>query len=611
MCGIAGVLGPSDGIDTGALLAALVHRGPDRTRAATPSPGIWLGSTRLSINDLSPAGDMPMVTADGALTVVHNGEIYNAPALRDHLVARGHVFRSRSDTEVLLHGYREWGDDVLSHLEGMFAFALWDAPRRRLLLGRDPLGIKPLWLCRRGGRLAFASEVRALVRGGVVPPSLSLDAVGSYLASGSVAEPHAIVRGVEALPPGHRLAVDADAAGGIPYRYWAPPDGEQEVAEPEALARVRARLEVAIVGCLEADVPVGVLLSGGIDSSVVALIAGARRPIETFHVFTGGLGAGRAARLARSLGTKHHEIHVGDHEAEGALADSLAAQDQPSIDGANTFLVAGAIRQAGLKAAVSGLGADELFLGYPMHRTYIRARRLQANMRQIAAPIRQAAALAARVAARPACAPWQAEKAFDLAAADGAGATYLAARALFPATTATRLCPDARRPPAPAYHGAPMPAAEISRLELGGYLLHTLLHDADVMSMAHGVELRVPLLDHRLVETVLGLPGRLKLKDGRKKPLLVDAVPELPDDLERASKEGFDLPFESWLNGRMRPSVEAALAAADSAARVGIEPRAAAHVWRRFLRHRDRPSAYRAWALYSLFDWARAHRASV
>jgi asparagine synthase (glutamine-hydrolysing) len=598
MCGIGGILGPDAGLDGAALLAALRHRGPDAQGDARPAPDVWLAATRLAINDLSPAGNQPMRTADGALVVVHNGEIYNAPALRDQLGARGHQFGSRCDTEVLLHGYREWGDQLVDHIEGMFAFALWDGPRRRALLARDPLGIKPLWLARRGSTLVFASEVRALIAAGAAGRSLSLDAVGSFLATGSVAEPHAIVRGVESLAPGHLLVVDEKI--GTARKYWSVPEPHPDATFDEARREVRTRLEQSVSGCLLADVPVGLLLSGGIDSAALGLLARGRGQIETFHVRIGTASADRARDVAYALGTQHHAIELGPGEAEQAASAGLRAQDQPSVDGLNTFLVAGAIHKAGLKAAITGLGADELFLGYPLHRTFLRMRSLKRRLDRAAAPFEHLAAAVARLP----WGSWRLEKALELIAAGGAGDTYAAARALFPRAWLRRLAPDAAT--ATVDDGD-----DPTGLELSNYLLNTLLRDADVMSMAHGVELRVPMLDRRLVEAVAHLPPERRLERGVQKPLLVGAVPELPPTVKQAPKEGFELPLERWLLGPLRTAVEETLMSTSGPVRCGLDPDKVRTVWRRFVLRGDRASAHRVWALYALVTWATAHAATV
>lgn len=603
MCGIGGIVGDVARFDGAALLRALRHRGPDHQADAAPAPGVWLAAARLAISDPSPAGHQPMQSADGRVTLVYNGEIYNADRLRRELEGRGHVFRSRADTEVVLEGYRAFGEDVVERLDGMWAFALWDAARRRLLLARDPFGIKPLWLTRAHGTLAFASEVRALLAARAAPAHVSREAVRDYLLRGSVAEPAAIIAGIEALPPGHRLVVEdgVEARG----RFFALPDGERAMPAAEAAALVRERLTEAVRGCFHADVEVGLLLSGGVDSAAIALLARGLG-VRAFHVRLGAGPRARAAALARELGFAYDEVLLDGDEALRALPALLAAQDQPSVDGVNTWFIARGIHHAGLKAAVTGLGADELFLGYPLHRTYVRLRALQARAPRLLPHLE-------RVAGALAGAPplgWRVDKALGLAAALGPDETYAAARALFPPRAIAAL--TGAPPPRPAARALPAPsfAGELTRRELSGYLVDTLLRDADVMSMAHGVELRVPMLDRRLVEAVVPLAPDLKLRRGRRKPLLVDAVPGL-EAAARAPKEGFELPLEAWLRGPLGPPVADLLGARDAALRVGLEPAAVCAVLDRFRRRGDRPSAFRVWALYSLLGWAAAHGASA
>ncbi len=612
MCGIAGIVGDPTGVDRSALLAALHHRGPDHQGSVSPAEGMWLCAARLAISDPRPEANQPMVTSDGRFTIVYNGEIYNARELRTRLELLGQRFRTRCDTEVILEGYRAFGDRVTDELDGMFAFALWDQPQRRLLLARDALGIKPLWLSRRGARTVFASEVRALLRSGAVDARISTPAVASFLAAGSVAEPHAIVSGVEALAPGHRLVLGD--GGERCTRWFALPERTIELAAGEAVRQVRAALDHSVRGALTADVPVALLLSGGIDSTALAMIAGRGANLCSFHVRTSDGAANRAAMLARSLGLTHQEVRLTDEDVRNGLPALLAAQDQPSVDGANSYFIARAIHAAGIKSAISGLGADELFLGYPLHRTYVRARTAARLLRGSAAPLRLAARFGGWARARQRFGGWRLDKAFGVAGATGAAATYAAARALFPDAAVARLIPGLLRElPAERVRlpDSVSPIGEVTRLDLSTYLVNTLLRDTDVMSMAHGVELRVPMLDRRLVELVVALPDSLKVQAGRKKPLLVDAVPELPRELPRAHKEGFELPVEHWLLGPLRAQVESVLHSESACARVGIAPDAAAAVWQRFLGGHDRPSAFRAWAIYALCEWAQSHRAQV
>jgi asparagine synthase (glutamine-hydrolysing) len=620
VCGIGGVIGDRAGVDGAALLAALGHRGPDQRAELAPAPDVWLAATRLAIRDPSAAGDQPMVGGDCAL--VYNGEVYNAGGLRAELEALGQCFRSRSDTEVVLRAYLAWGDDAVARLDGMFAFALWDGTRRRLLLARDPMGVKPLWIARGERRLAFASEVRPLVESRAAGRSIDPIAVSSFLAAGSVAEPRAIVRGVEAVPPGCALTVEADTLVARRARTFSLPRGGTRRPLPaESAAEVRARLEEAVAASLESDVPLALLLSGGVDSAAVAVLAARhqRGPLCAFHLSLSAGAAARARSLAASLGLPYREVPLAARPE--ALLDAAAAQDQPSVDGANTFLIARAIREAGFKAALTGLGADELFLGYPLHRSYLRARAVGALVpTPVAARVarffgRAGAALSRRVPGLP----WPVEKLVALGAARGGVATYAALRALFPPSSADRLQPDAprRADAAPEENDALAVAADepalsqVSRLDLRVYLVNTLLRDADVMSMAQGVELRVPLLDRRLVETVTALDPRLRLHGRVRKPLLVDAVPELSPAFRTAAKEGFVLPLERWLAGPLGVEVAGTLRDREAARRVGLDPTAIEHVWQRF---RVRPSsgaAHRVWALFALLRWASAHGASA
>jgi asparagine synthase (glutamine-hydrolysing) len=600
------MIGDGKGIDRAALLTALQHRGPDRTAHAAPGQNVWLGATRLAISDPTDAGNQPMASEDGALTVVHNGEIYNAPALRDRLAARGHKFRSRCDTEVLLYGYREWGDALPRELEGMFAFAIWDAPRGELFVARDPLGVKPLWRAREKDRYVFSSEIRALIACGAVEAHLSPAAIRSFLLAGSVGEPGAIVQRIEALPPGFFERVGRDGRS-TTTRYWSLPSEEHDLDLETAARTVRERLASSVTGCVAADVPVALLLSGGIDSSALALLAKGHS-LTTFHIRVGAAAAGRAADLARRLGFDHREITVGENEARAAMNAGLGAQDQPSVDGTNTFLIARAIHEAGLKVALTGAGADELFLGYPRHKTYVRARALQGFVP--GSPFRKIARAAGSVTSLlPVAGLWRVEKLFGLLAAEGARQTHAAARALFPPAVIDRLQPGQLPVEEPELTGASS-AGEVSRLDLATYLVDTLLRDADVMGMAHGVELRVPMLDRKLVEAVVTLAAPLKMREGRQKPLLVDAVPEIPAAVSDGPKEGFELPIESWLAGPLRAPVEAALRSPIAAHRVGLHSPSVARVWERFAARPDRPGAHRVWALFALTEWARAHGAS-
>jgi asparagine synthase (glutamine-hydrolysing) len=569
MCGIAGLVG--GGLDSGRLLAALAHRGPDHSGefSADSSEGrIWLGATRLRISDPTPVADQPM-TLDH-LVIVFNGEIDNHAELRTQLDG---PFRTRADTEVILRGYRKWGEGVVERLAGMFAFALWDG--QRILIARDRLGIKPLWMTRKP--FAFASEVRALLEAGV-PASLDSAQISAYLATGAVPEPRSLVRGIEAFPPAH-LGVYQNGELRM-RRYWSPPP-VRPCTEGEAIIRVRAPLQEAVRASLSADVPVALLLSGGVDSA--ALAAMAPENVEAFHLVQSGATSERARQAARKL--PMHSIEISTDEARASLDAVLAAQDQPSPDGANVYLISRAIRARGIKAAVTGLGGDELFLGYLRHLAWLGTVHAPAPrlVRQIAAPLLPLTS-------------WRSQKLLDIAAARGPVAAYDASRALFPAAAVRAFTLWGSE-----FQREESGDGEPTRLEMDGYLLNTLLRDGDVQSMVHGVELRVPYLDHRLVEGVLSLP--LPLRRRHRKQLLAQAA-GVPRALSSLPKEGFDLPLERWIP-------EAILPSGSELERVGLRPKPVAAVVDHFRRHPDRPTANRLWALVALVEWGRRHRASL
>jgi asparagine synthase (glutamine-hydrolysing) len=611
MCGIAGYVGESPAAVrcVERMTAALAHRGPDgegvKVVARNEDGLAVLGHRRLAVLDLSSASAQPMLDPAG-YAVTFNGEIYNYRELRHDLAARGHSFQSRGDTEVVLRGYAEWGDDVLQHLRGIFALAIYDSSRRRLLLARDRLGVKPLYLWRRGRQIAFASEVRALLSARLFAPEVSQRAVAGFLALGAVQDPATIVRDVESLPPGHQASWSNGTLHVRPYWSLA----REAASRDPAAGDVREALLEAVRIQLVSDRPLGVFLSGGLDSTVVAaLVRQAGVVPRTVTVVFPGAEYSEgpiAALVAKTLGAQHHEIAVDERRMMVAVPAALAAMDQPSIDGINTFIVAGAAREAGLTVALSGLGGDELFGGYPSFR---RARLLKLGMR-LPVGLRRAAAGVAS--------PWSDRRdatrklAAFLSRGAGATAPYLAVRELFTVDEREHLLPDFD--PAPAvYAGADDLArfddfTRTSLLELGYYTENMLLRDTDAMSMAHGLEVRVPLLDERLATLVLGLPRRAKVRGGGLKPLLVAAVgPMLPDVVRRRPKQGFYLPFAEWLRGPLHGEIEATLT--DRASCAGLDGFQRSATWAAFLR--GRTSWHRPWALYVLERWVRRHVVDV
>ncbi len=568
MCGIAGVLCYRSGTSTDereitALRDAQVHRGPD-------DAGLWLsedrrvalGHRRLTIIDLSPLGRQPMASADGRHRIVYNGEIYNHVALRRELEARGHAFRSSSDTEVVLVGYREWGRGVLDRLRGMFAFALHDAVSGETLLARDPLGIKPLYTLDDGSCLYFASELQALRAvadaGGVDPEGLA-----RYLLWGSIPAPHTLYARIRALPAGSWQQVGAGGPG-RPQSYYA----LEEVlgrAEPMSAAEAGAALRDALVDTarahLVADVPVGAFLSGGVDSSaLLGLLSEVQAaPLQTVTLCfdVPALDEGPLARLAADrYGSVHREVPIRIDEVRERLPDAIRALDQPSIDGINTYFVSEAAAKAGLKVAVSGVGGDELFGGYA---TFSRVPRILHTRRRLAALPggRAALAPAARLLE---LLPGRTATKLALALVHGrdvAGA-YFADRGLFGPAAVRRLLSPRIAEVVDACDPAPdlarrirvsgLPEDEqVSALELAQYLRMQLLRDTDAVSMRHSLEVRTPLVDRELLLAAARVPPRWRFA-GPAKRLLREAVrPPLPEALWNRPKQGFTLPFDAWM----------------------------------------------------------------
>ncbi|HXZ12673.1 MAG TPA: asparagine synthase (glutamine-hydrolyzing) [Candidatus Sulfotelmatobacter sp.] len=630
MCGICGAIGIEDKETAEAvvrrMMAAIVHRGPDE-EGIVVAPQVAAGIERLSIIDLA-GGSQPMWNHTKTLAVVFNGEIYNFRGLRKDLESRGHKFHTRSDTEVILQAYEAWGPDCVSRLEGMFAFAVMEFPGggesrpARVFLARDRMGIKPLYYTVQAGVFCFASEVRALLASGYVRAKLAPAAIPAYLLLGSVCEPDTLIEGVKSLPPGECLTIPIRGSleGAEPKPFWDFVGGREAQARSshesssDAPSRVRALLEDSVRSHLVADVPVGVFLSSGLDSTALAALASrVHGGIHTFTVAFPELDfseAKEARASAERLGTDHREFALSDRELLEKLDHAVAAFDQPSMDGINTYFVSWAARQAGLKVALSGLGSDELFGGYQSFRATRQVAKISAAARYFPGPLRAFAAnhlAPATDASRKAMAAWLEP--------EGLPHSYFFARSLFPPPAAASLSQqDAASWKKSAWWAWLSAAASqarrmdrftaVSWLELRSYLLNTLLRDTDAMSMAHSLEVRVPFLDSRLVEHVLALPEHEKRRGGRPKSLLIAALEDLlPERLLAQPKRTFTFPWERWLRGPLGKRVEAGLATWSPALEPHIDASHPSGVWNEFLRGHTTWS--RPWALYVLNDWAK------
>ena len=578
MCGICGIASASGAVDPDRLermSATLVHRGPD-SHGTFVDGAVGLAARRLSIIDLE-TGDQPQTNEDGTITVVQNGEIYNYEALREELKRAGHRFRSHGDTEVLAHLYEQHGDGFAERLRGMFAIALWDAPRRRLVLARDRFGIKPLLYRATGGELAFASELRALPRGEIDP-----DALEAFLAFNSIPAPLTIFRDTRKLPPGHLLVWEGSEPRLERFARPAPAlqselraDGETELAE-----ELRARLRDSVRAHLVSDVPVGVLLSGGVDSCLLAALA-AEQSSEPIRTFTIGFEErafdelAQARLVAERYGTEHRELVIRPDAA--LLLPALAeAFDEPFADSSAlpTYLVS-ELAARDVKVALSGEGGDELFGGYYTYAADLLAPRV-APLARLARPLverlpssnnRASLDYKAKRFVRAAHLPplerhhgWKEIFSPEARAAltghrDAADPVDLL-RARFAET-----------------EGAPL-LARLQDIDLGLYLVDDLLVKTDRASMAHSLEARVPFLDPVVANLALALPTVRKVRGLAKKRLLRKAAePLLPREIVRGRKRGFSIPAAAWLRGELEPLARDVLST-DSVRRQGFfEPR--------------------------------------
>lgn len=645
MCGIAGMMGISRELAEEAaprMLAALRRRGPDGSGSivvADPThvgPPAVLLHARLAIQDTSAAAHQPMhdarVPGCHANWIVFNGEIYNHRELRQRLSPPDGGWQSRSDTEVILRAYRVWGEDAVTRMRGMFAWCLLDSKHGRAWFCRDRLGIKPLYLFRpRCGGLLFASEVRTLLAAGpkLVPREIDAAAIEAFLAQGAVWGANSIVRGIQMLPPGSSMFTDwsGNEIGG--RAYWKldfyPPESpaaprELRATRRAAAPRIAETLRDSLQMHLRADVPVGLLLSGGVDSAATATVA---TEVAGAGLTTVCIGFDQpafdetdaAGAVAAALGTRHSALQLSGEDVVEDFASVLAAADQPTVDGFNTYFVARAARRAGLKVALSGLGGDELFGGYASFRDVpgaLRWRRRLSWLRSVGVPLRMLArgaggrrgAKALAVLERPASPlqmyllrrelflPWQRRRFYSLPADTDEFSGM-------PREFLQGLLASSRR--LDAFN-------QVSLFEMNGYLRHMLLRDADVFSMAHGLELRVPLLDHRLVEQVAGLPGECKQSERPAKRLLIDAVgPRLPAEVPTRPKRGFTFPWDAWLRGPLQKIAGRSLANADAWRKLGMNPSAATALWQQFQRRDRQVSPLQIVALMVLEDYSVRH----
>jgi len=609
VCGIGGILskGTRD-VPPGALVAmseALQHRGPD-------DQGIYLSSNhklglvhrRLSIIDLSVSARQPMTGGDNRLRLVLNGEIYNYKTLRNRLIQGGISLRTHSDTEVILALYAQKKERLLEELRGMFAFALWDEPNETLFIARDRLGIKPLYTAETEDFFLFSSEVRAILATGLMPKILSRAGFEGYLALGSMPSPETMFEGIHLFPPAHFISIRKGKLQG--GDYWKLSFNE------ETGFNLTETLQDAVKSHLVSDVPVGLFLSGGIDSTAIAALMRKNYPekIQSFSIVFPGttLDEGAFAQLAAdTFQLEHHELSLSAKDLMQELPQIIAAMDEPSIDGINTYFVSKLAREHRTKVVLSGLGGDELFWGYPSYRLMPKLARLYSALRWIPGG-RQLAVAALGRSKDP-----KMESMQDFFRHGGSPeAAYFSIRRLFLNDERKALL---KNPPVDSF--SPLhylhqlsangthplhPSETAALLEFRGYMHNQLLRDTDCMAMAHGVEVRVPFLDHPLVEAVNAIPAKQKLTRQPKALLLQATAALIPKAIYDRPKMGFTFPFETWMKSSLSHHFNQFFSDEPFlAARKLIDWRRAQYIWKSFQQgqiHWSRP-----WSLYVLNQW--------
>jgi asparagine synthase (glutamine-hydrolysing) len=626
MCGIAGFhaakLGPTEReTAVGRMVDRQAHRGPD-DRGTFSSGPLTLGMCRLAIFD--PAnGRQPMSSPDGRFTIVFNGAIYNYRELQPGLAAAGWAFRTQCDTEVLLAAFAHHGAACLSRLRGMFAFAIWDARAQTLFAARDPLGIKPLYYARPAdGGVVFASELNGLLAGGTIPREIDPASVGEYLARLSVPAPRTIYRGIACLPPGHAFTVDASGRFRTAAWWRLPAPVQPAVAAgnyQDFVHGLRHQLNDSIRAHRLADVPVGAFLSGGLDSTaVVGLMArSSGQRLKTFSIVFGesGFSEQAPARLAaQAFNTEHHEELLTGARVAADLPRLLAAFDQPTGDGINTYYASETARRGGVTVALSGLGGDELFGGYPSFRDLPRLHRLLPWWRTLPAGLRRS--VVRGLQGRPST---RARKLADFLA-HGRDLHELASlqRRVLPEPTRLELLSADARVAAerlgPHHPGLEDIAFELegadpfqilSAWELRTYMTDVLLRDSDVFSMAHSLELRVPFVDRVLLEWLWPQPAWFKYNPGVVKRALADATADVvPAAIRHRRKQGFTLPFSQWMRAELRPFLEETFSAAALARCPWLDAASALRLWTDFRTGRDDRAWSRVWTLAVLIAFA-------
>ena len=619
MCGITGIYGleqlPDGAKRVHRMNDRLAHRGPD-AEGIYEGKNVVLGHRRLSIIDLSDAANQPWISPDGRYALVFNGEVYNFKELRSQLP--DYSFQTESDTEVVLAALIQWGMAALQKFNGMFALAFWDEREEKLWLVRDRLGIKPLYYAHAGSSVVFASEVRAILASELVERKLNKDALADYLRYQTVHAPDTLVDGIKMLLPGTYMELnDAEISTS---EYWKPWQQFHADKDPIVVQKgIHDRLTSAVEERLVSDVPFGAFLSGGIDSSLIVGIIRERlgRPLDTFNVSfdESDFSEAKYARMvAERFGTKHHEILLQPATLMESLPEALASMDHPSGDGPNTWIVSRETKQQGITMALSGLGGDELFAGYDVFKRipYVADRHwilsFPKGLRAIVGNLLQLY--------RPGV---PSAKTKEILTADYYDLKHLYPifrKVLLDDRVAELLGTSSLKPnrvkeivdALEQYHdfGALPSLSRIGISEMQSYMQNVLLRDTDQMSMAHALEVRVPFLDHRLVEYAMFISDQVKFPTSPKKVLIDSFRDLLPSKIVDRPKMGFVLPWEHWMKHELKSFCEERLVLLSETEY--FNRKAVMDMWQRFLKGDPMTTWSRIWPLVTLADWMKTNR---
>jgi asparagine synthase (glutamine-hydrolysing) len=608
MCGIMGFLSDGKPEQTRAAVRAMIaasrHRGPDASGSVEISlatGSLVLGHTRLSIIDLSDGSRQPMPDVESGSWLVFNGEIYNFRQLRAELETLGTKFATSGDSEVLLKALVQWGEAALNKLEGMFAFAFWDGRGRTLLLARDRLGIKPLYYSSGPREFAFASEVKVLERAHIGPLTLDRDAVDSFLAYGAVIGPNTIFKEIRELEPGHLLRINARGEV-ADSEYWSLTGTltESTAADSQsfeqAVAQIRERLGYAVDSHLVSDVPVGVFLSGGVDSSLLALLASqyAKSPITLLTVAFAEQEFSElpyARQIARDLPHHHEVVMLTAEQLRESLSAALSAMDQPTVDGINTYVISRVGASLGLKVLLSGIGGDELFGGYT---TFAKVPRLL----RYGAGLRPAARVLAKLGTKN---PIQWKKVADAGPPHSLAEAYLLQRSIRWQQESSRALEHRFQENIASLAND---FQKVAALELQVYMRNQLLRDADVFSMANSVELRVPFLDVRLLKAALAISPSHHSAGGSGKRITWRILRDLTgEEIPQRRKMGFTFPWQQWLRRELKETIACTLRDKRLYEPLLLDPAYGRQLLESLEREERLQSWSEVWSLFVLLNW--------